>query len=118
MLVVGSIFITLAILFGIIILNAILKNKRTPKPMVFLHGAFALFAILVLIGFVAAGNTDGLLIGALAILVIAALGGLYVFTIDMKKQTIPKIVVLLHALLALGGFGVLIYFMMHREVIS
>ena len=49
MLVVGVIFLTLAVLFGLINLKAILNNKKTPKPIVFLHGAVALFAILVII---------------------------------------------------------------------
>ena len=41
MLVVGVIFLTFAVLFGLIILKTILNNKKTPKPIVFLHGAVA-----------------------------------------------------------------------------
>ena len=65
MLVVGVIFLTLAVLFGLINLKAILNNKKTPKPIVFLHGAVALFAILVIIGYVAAGNRAPLIVAAL-----------------------------------------------------
>ena len=76
MLVVGVIFLTFAVLFGLIILKTILNNKKTPKPIVFLHGAVALFAILVIVGYVVAvDNKSPLLIGSLVFFILAAMGG-------------------------------------------
>jgi hypothetical protein len=112
MLVVGIIFLTFAVLFGIILLNAILNNKRTPKPVVFLHGAVAFFAILVLIGYIAAGHTDRLLIAALTLFLLAAAGGLVMFAIDIRKKPIPKLIALIHPLIGLSGFITLLVYVL------
>jgi hypothetical protein len=118
MLVVGIIFLLLAGLFGSILLNAILKNKHTPKPIVFLHGAVAFFAILVMIGYVVAGNTAPLLIAALVLFILAAMGGVFMVTLDFRKKPISKIVALIHPLVAISGFVCLIVFVLQQQTVT
>lgn len=118
MLVVGIIFLSLAVLFGLIILNAILKNRRTPKPIVFLHGAVALFAILVMVGYIAAGNTASLLIASLVLFILAAIGGITMLTIDIKKKPIPKVFAIVHPLIGVSGFVTLIVYVLQQQSIT
>jgi len=118
MLVVGIIFLLLAGLFGSILLNAILKNKHTPKPVVFLHGAVAFFAILVMIGYIAAGNYDPLLIASLVLFLLAASGGIFMFVFDMRKKPISKVVALIHPLVAIAGFTCLIIFVLQQQTVT
>lgn len=118
MLVVGIIFLLLAGLFGGILLKAVLKNKHTPKPIVFLHGAVAFFAILVMVGYIAAGNTAPLLIASLVLFLMAAAGGIFMFTFDMRKKSIPKIVALIHPLIAIAGFTCLIVFVLQQQTVT
>jgi hypothetical protein len=47
---------------------------------------------------------------ALILFVAAALGGFYMFALDMKKKNSPLAVAYLHALLAVSGFVALLLF--------
>ena len=118
MLVVGVLFLTFAVLFGLIILNAILKNKKTPKPIVFLHGAVALFAILVIVGYVVAGHTDPTLVAALVFFILAGLGGLTLLSFDLRKKPIPKMIALVHPLVAIAGVVLLVVHMIQQAALS
>jgi hypothetical protein len=118
MLVVGIIFLLLAGLFGSILFRAVFKNKKTPKPVVFLHGSVAFFAILVLVGYIAAGHTDTLLITSLVLFLLAAMGGFYMFSYDMRKKPIPKAVALIHPVIAIAGFICLIVFVLQQPVVT
>lgn len=118
MLVVGIIFLSFTVLFGLIILNSILNNKRAPKPIVFLHGAVALFSILVLTGYIAAGHRETLLIAALTLFIFAAFGGFYILSLNIRKKPIPKLFVLVHPLVGLSGFITLIVYVLQNHVIN
>jgi len=118
MLVIGLIFLTLAILFGLIILNAIFNNKKTPKSIVFLHGAVAFFAILVVIGDIVSGNRSLLLIASLALFIIAAMGGIFLLTMDIRQKNIPKLIVLIHPLIGLSGIICLITYVLENQTFS
>ena len=112
MLFIGLIFLAFTVLFGLINLNAILKNKRAPRPSVFLHGAVAFFAILVLVGYTAATGANPYLLAALGLFLLAAMGGLYMLTMDLQKKLVPKAVALIHPLIGLSGIMCLILYLM------
>lgn len=99
----------LAAVFGLIILTAILRNQPTPKPVVFIHGGVAALALLIVIYFIVQNNGIGP-ITSLILFIIAALGGLTLFTIDMKNKPIPKWIALLHPLIAVIGLITLIVY--------
>jgi len=113
MLVIGMLFLLLTILFGAIVLTAILKNKKTPKPIVLLHGCAALFSILVLASYIAAGHFDYLLITSVVLFILAALGGLSLLIIDVLHKSISKVIIIVHPLIALSGFIVLFIYFLH-----
>lgn len=110
MLMIGIIFFIMTAIFGTIILSAILKNMPTPKPVVFLHGAGALIAILVMASFLAAGHFNTLFVISFVLFILAALGGLTLFTIDMQGKPIPKAIALIHPLVALSALLLLIIY--------
>lgn len=99
----------LAAVFGLIVLTAILRNKPTPKPAVFIHGGVAVIALLLVIFYVAQHNWSGPIL-SLVLFILAALGGLTMFTIDMSKKPIPKAIAIIHPLIAVAGLVALILF--------
>lgn len=111
MLVVSLILLGFVVLFGLIVLRSILKNQRTPKPIVLLHGSAALLAILAIASYVASGHTDTLLIISLSLLILAALGGLTLFYMDSKGKPIPKVIAIVHPLIGLSGLLALIIYL-------
>ena len=100
----------IAACFGLVILTAILKDQPTPKLFVAMHGPIAASALVLLIIDIVKGHTEGLLIASVIIFVLAAMGGFYLYTMDMLKKPIPKIAALLHPLTAATGLVVLIIY--------
>jgi hypothetical protein len=113
MLIAAIILFIIAGFFGSFILFAILKNKPTPGPVVFVHGIVAVFALFALIAY-AVGHMSVLLIVSIVLLATAALGGFTLLTIDMSKKPIPKLVAILHPFLAAIGFIVLLVYLYYQ----
>lgn len=100
--------------FGLIILTAILKNQPTPKPVVFTHGPVAAIALILTILYYFQGHQDTLLLTSIVIFVLAALGGLTMFTIDMSKKPIPKALAIIHPLAAATALVMLVVYMLQK----
>lgn len=98
----------LAAVFGLIVLTAILRNKPTPKPAVFIHGGIAVIALLIVIFYIAQHGSGPIL--SVTLFILAALGGLTLFTIDMQKKPIPKLIAIIHPLVAAAGLVALILY--------
>lgn len=114
MLLIGILFFILTAVFGSILLIAVLNNKTRPKSVALLHGSGAFIGLLVLISFLVAGHLDKLFLTGFILLVLAALGGLTLFSLDMlQKKPPPKLVVLLHPVLALSGLLCLVISYLH-----
>ncbi len=103
----------IAAIFGLIILTAILKNNPTPKPVVFTHGPVAAIGLILVIVYMFYGHWDPLLITSVVLFILAALGGLTLFTIDMTNRRIPKVMALGHPILAVIALVILIIYMLH-----
>lgn len=95
-------------IFGAIVLTAILRNKPTPKPMVFIHGAFVATALVLLLIVFFTGTTSGLLKVSLAMFILAALGGFTLLFIDLQNKPVPKALAMMHPLLAATALVLLI----------
>ena len=100
--------LALAAIFGIIILKNWLTSAHTSRSTVYLHGLFAAIALGILIYYVASNPVDNART-ALIILVIAALGGFYMFFRDLKGKFSPTWLAVVHALLAVTGVGFLLF---------
>lgn len=104
------VFFFIAAFLGIFLLRSILKNKRTYKPVVFMHGSVAGFALLMLATYIALGHTAPLLITSAVLFVLAFLGGLTMFTLDATGKRVPKMLALGHPLLAVSALVLLIVY--------
>ncbi|VVC75384.1 hypothetical protein AQUSIP_06740 [Aquicella siphonis] len=112
MLITAIILFIIAAIFGLIVLTAILKDKPTPKPAVFTHGPIAATALVIVIIYAAMGHMHPLLITSIVLFVLAALGGLTLFMIDMKKRPIPKLLAILHPVFAVIALVTLIIYVL------
>ncbi len=109
MLVTAIVLFVVAAVFGLVNLIPILKNKPTPKPTVFIHGAVAAVGLLLVIIAVAKESASSP-VSALVLFIIAALGGFVLFGFDMQKKPVPKWLAVLHPIIAAVGLVLLIVF--------
>lgn len=98
----------IAATFGGAILTALLQDKPRNKIVLYLHGSLAVIAILLMAGYLILFGGDLLLIISLILFILAALGGLTLFTLGMKKKPVPKWLALIHPLVAIAGLITLV----------
>jgi hypothetical protein len=110
MLIFAIAFFIIAALLGLVVLTALLQDKPTPRPVVFMHGIIAGMALLMLTTYVVLGNKSPLLITSLGLFILAALGGLTMFTLNTSGKRVPKILALGHPALALTSLVLLIVY--------
>jgi hypothetical protein len=92
-----------AALFGLYMASRIFRGALPPWVAVILHGLLAASGLLVLLYALYSGaQAAPLMIGA-GLLVIAALGGFFMFSYQLRKAAPPKAVVVVHALAAVLG---------------
>lgn len=99
----------LSTVLGLAILMKWLTKKDASKGVIYSHGAVAAIALVILIVY-AAQNPSNFPKASIILFVIAALGGFYMFFNDLKKKSSPLAVAFIHALLAVGGFVMLLAF--------
>lgn len=112
MLILAVVLFLVAALFGLYILTYILKNNPTPKGAVFTHGPIAATALVLMIIYAAMGHADTRLITSIVLFILAALGGLTMFVIDMKNKPIPKMIAVIHPIVAVIALLTLISYML------
>ena len=100
-------FFALAAILGSLLLILILRNKKTSRPMIILHGLMAAAGLFVLVLY-AFKNRPGSR-ECIVLFLITATGGVIVFLRDFHNKTIPKWLAVAHGLLALTGFVYLLY---------
>ena len=85
-----------------------LSNKPLPTPLALLHGALAAcgLAALAFHALGPAGASQARL--ALAIFVVAALGGFVLFSLHLRKKPLPVPLVLVHGAVAVVAFLILL----------
>ena len=115
MLGVAIMFFVFAAVFGLIVLIAILKNQTTPKPVVVIHGSLGGIGLLILLTYLAIGNITPLYIASLCLLLIAVAIGFTVFGFDISEKRIPKVLAILHPVLAISSVILLIVYAMQQH---
>lgn len=98
----------LAAVLGMVLLTFVLQGKETPKSIVFSHGPLAAAGLVLLIIY-AFQKSPGP-IEAIVLFLIAATGGIIMFSRDMTGKSIPKWLAVVHGLLAVVGFIFLLIF--------
>ena len=105
-----TIFIfALAAVLGLTILIKWLSKKDVSRGVVYAHGIFAALG-LGLLAFFAVDNGSNYPKTALILLVVAAIGGFYMFFRDVQNKMSPYSIAFVHALLAVVGFVSLLLF--------
>jgi hypothetical protein len=110
MLFTAVVFFLIAAFLGTFLLRAILTDRPTSKPVVFMHGSVAGLALLALVTYVALGHTAPLLLTSLGLFILAAIGGLTMFTLDMSGKRVPKLLAVGHPILAATSVILLIVY--------
>lgn len=89
---------------GLVLASSVLRGKLAPWAISALHALLGASGLVLLILVVLQGAAPGRLTAALALLVLAALGGFFLASFHLRKQVAPKAVVLVHAGVAVVGF--------------
>lgn len=100
----------LAALLGITLLSYVLRGKFTPKAITIFHGSFAALGLVSLIAL--AVYSPYKLWLSVIIFTLAACGGFYLLFKDITGR-VPKLVAVVHGLLAVTGFFILILSVFH-----
>src|SRR6476620_11026885 len=103
------VFFALAAVLGLIILKNWLTSSDTPKSVIYSHGIFAAIALIVLLIQVIK-QPENSLKTSLALFVVAAIGGFYMFFRDLKGKMSPTWLAIVHGLIAVAGFVSLVLF--------
>ena len=103
MIVTSIVLFLVAALFGLYMAARVFGGNLPPWIAVIVHGLLAACGLVVLLyGLFAGAQSTVLLIGAV-LLVIAALGGFFMFSFQLRKALPPKAIVVVHALAAVAG---------------
>lgn len=109
MLYVILVLFAISAVLGLIILSRWLTHKDASKSVVYSHGIAAATGLVLLIIYAVQTPLNYPKI-SIILLVIAAIGGLYMFFNDLRKKNSPMAIAFIHALLAVGGFILLLIF--------
>src|SRR5690348_11697608 len=109
MLLASIVIFGVAALGGLVLAIQRFRGKLQPSlGLALVHGAAAATALVLLILVVAGAAAGTLSKAALGLFLVAALGGFFLFATHLQKKALPIPVVVLHALLAVAGFGALL----------
>jgi protein-S-isoprenylcysteine O-methyltransferase Ste14 len=103
MIVTSIVLFLVAALGGLYMAARIFGGSMPPWAVVIIHGVLAASGLLVLLYALFTGpQAASVMIGAI-LLVIAALGGFFMFSYQLRKLPPPKAIVVVHALAAVLG---------------
>jgi hypothetical protein len=103
------ILFALAAVLGVTILVKWLTKKEVSKTVIYSHGVFAALGLAVLIVFAIQNGNNYPQVG-LILLIVAAIGGFYMFFRDLQHKMSPYSIAFVHALLAVAGFVALLLY--------
>ncbi len=83
------------------------QSLSLPLPLALAHGLFAATGLILLILGLAKTGGTGLTV-ALAVFLLAALGGFTLFSFQLRSRPLPILLVLIHGVAAVIAFGILL----------
>src|SRR5690242_13465235 len=108
MIVTSIILFLTAALFGLYMAARVFGGNLPPWMVVILHGVLAASGLLVLVYALFVGAQAAAVVTGAVLLVVAALGGFFMLSFQLRKAIPPKAVVVVHALAAVLGVVCLI----------
>lgn len=108
MLMTAVICFALAALLGLYLLSFILRDKKTPKAVAFIHGPVAGIGLILLIiySYLHAASP----ITSLVLFILAAFGGIMLLYRDLSGQPVPKAMAIGHGATAIVALIFLLIF--------
>ena len=103
----AAVVFAIAALGGIVLASQVLRGKFAPWMLSLLHAALGAAGIVLVLVTVIQGLRGSAAL-ALGLFVVAALGGFFLASFHYRKQLPPSAVVVVHAVVALAGFGALL----------
>jgi len=103
MIVTSIVLFLIAALGGLYMAARIFAGNLPPWAVVIIHGVLAASGLLVLLYAIFTGVQSSIVMIGAVLLVIAALGGFFMFSFQLRKAIPPKRVVVIHALAAVLG---------------
>jgi hypothetical protein len=104
---VALILFAVAAVGGLIMASIRFRGTNPPLALALVHGAVAAAGLVAFIVAVLHAPAAGPRI-ALVLFIVAALGGFVLFATHLRKKNIPVPLMLIHAVVAVGGFVVLL----------
>ena len=104
---IAAVVFAIAALGGIVLAVHVLRGKFAPWSLSLVHAALGAGGIVLVLVTVIQGVRGSAAL-ALGLFVIAALGGFFLASFHYRKQLPPSAVVVVHAVVALAGFGALL----------
>lgn len=102
-------FFALAAVLGLTILMKWLTKKEASRTVVYAHGLAAVVALVLLIVY-AMQHPESFPTLSLVLFAVAAVAGLYLFFLDLKKKPNPLAIAFIHGLVAVTAFVLLLLF--------
>lgn len=94
----------LTALLGSVLAAHVLRGKFAPWTLSPLHALLGVTSLALLIAMLIEGRAPMQVTYALILLLLAACGGLLLVSFHMRERLPPRIIVIVHAALALSGF--------------
>lgn len=98
---------------GLVLAASVLRGKFAPWVLSVVHALLGAAGLIVLIVMLLQGSTGSRLTAALALLVIAALGGFFLASFHLRKKIPAKGLVIGHAGIAVIGFLTLLSLLLY-----
>ena len=97
-----------AALGGLALATFVLRGRLAPWALSILHALLGACGLVLLALSVLQGGAGSRALVALAVLLLAALGGFYLASLHLRRKLAPKALVLVHATAAVAGVLVLL----------
>lgn len=104
MLTTALIVFAIAAMGGLFLASRVLRGHLAPWAISILHALLGASGLILLILTVVQGGASARVTAALAILILAALGGFFLASLHLRGRVAPKAVVFVHAGVAVAGF--------------
>lgn len=102
----------IAALGGLVLAAHVLRNRFAPWALSVLHALLGATGLILLFALFIQGNAPQQALIALVLLLVAALGGFFLASFHARKKLPPKVVVAVHAGVAVIGFLTLVSVML------
>lgn len=104
MLIATLLIFAIAALGGLLLAASVLRGRLAPWALSIGHAVLGASGLALLVVAVVQGAAPARATAALAVLVLAALGGFYLASLHYRGRVAPKAVVFVHAGVAVAGF--------------